>query len=230
METALARRAVIAGSHGRITLSGGAAPTQLAIVTTSKPDAYPGAYHGLYVRGPIYSTQHRFLSTSRQHFGSEFALLRTFFPPTYSNQQVPTDETTISYALADPAGLRPGSVREDLGGKPAPDFNYPNTHGFVYQGEAIHRCLAAGLFECPQFTAAESLTCMTILDGIEAALRAQPALPPSPRPEFAGQILAPGLPDVATTAAASRGLAPETPLDIKMGLTSEDDVSHPLRW
>eukprot|EP01046_Picozoa_sp_COSAG06_P091220 COSAG06_NODE_37506_length_434_cov_1.223881_1_plen_65_part_10 len=65
---------------------------------------------------------------------------------------MPTDETTISYALADPAGLRPGSVREDLGGKPAPDFNYPNTHGFVHQGEAIHRCLAAGLLECPQFT------------------------------------------------------------------------------
>ena len=25
-------------------------------------------------------------------------------------------------------------------------------------------------------------------------------------------------------------MAPETPLDIKMGLTSAEDVSHPLRW
>ena len=86
---------------------------------------------------------------------------------------VPLDETVITYALADPggaiypfipslftrfdsksafllAGLRPGAVREDLSGAPAPDYNYPNTHGFVYQAEAIHRCLAVGLLQCPQ--------------------------------------------------------------------------------
>lgn len=28
---------------------GGAAPTKLTMVTNPKPDAYPGAYHGLYV-------------------------------------------------------------------------------------------------------------------------------------------------------------------------------------
>ena len=53
--------------------------------------------------------------------------------------------------------------------------------------------------------------------------RAEPALPPSPLPQFAGQL--PSLPS-----AASNGMAPETPLDIKMGLTSAEDVSHPLRW
>ena len=97
---------------------------------------------------------------------------------------------------------------EDLGGGPAPDFNYPGAHGFTYQAEAIHRCLAAGLLQCPQFTAAESLTSMAILDGIEAALHSQPALPHSPRPQFAGQ-----LPAVhgSRTPAAVAGVTPGTP-------------------
>ena len=30
--------------------------------------------------------------------------------------------------------------------------------------------------------------------------------------------------------ALANGLAPETPLDIKMGLTAPEDVGHPLRW
>lgn len=64
---------------------------------------------------------------------------------------------------------------------------------------------------------------MTILDGIETALRSQPGLPPSPFPQFPGQL--PHLPS-----AVANGLAPETPLDIKMGLTSPQDVSHRLRW
>ena len=87
MEAALGRRAVIAGTHGRITLEGGAAPTKLTIVQNPKPDFYPGAYHGIYV---------------------------------------PLDETVITYAIADPAGLQPGVLREDLGGPPAGpnDYNY----------------------------------------------------------------------------------------------------------
>ena len=59
--------------------------------------------------------------------------------------------------------------------------------------------------------------------GIEASLRAQPGLPASPLAVFAGQL--PVMPS-----ALANGPAPETPLDIKMGLTSEADVSHPLRW
>jgi hypothetical protein len=56
---------------------------------------------------------------------------------------------------------------------------------------------------------------MAILDGIEAALVAQPALPPSPLPRVAGQ-----LPFAASSRSAEAlAMPPETPLDIKMGLT-----------
>ena len=34
-------------------------------------------------------------------------------------------------------------------------WGYPNQHGFTYQAEAVHRCLAAGMLECPQFTQAK---------------------------------------------------------------------------
>lgn len=40
---------------------------------------------------------------------------------------------------------------------------YPNQEGFIYQIEAVHRCLAAGLLECPQFGKAESLHVIDIL-------------------------------------------------------------------
>ena len=40
---------------------------------------------------------------------------------------------------------------------------FPNQHGFLYQAEAVHRCLAAGLTECPQYGEAESMHCMDIL-------------------------------------------------------------------
>ena len=40
---------------------------------------------------------------------------------------------------------------------------YPNQHGFLSQAEAVHRCLAAGLRECPQFGNEESLHLMDIL-------------------------------------------------------------------
>ena len=40
---------------------------------------------------------------------------------------------------------------------------FPNQHGFLYMAEAVHRCLAAGLKECPQFGEAESMHCMDIL-------------------------------------------------------------------
>ena len=40
MEAAMGRLAVIAGSHGRITLEGGAAPTKITIVENPNPDTY----------------------------------------------------------------------------------------------------------------------------------------------------------------------------------------------
>ena len=44
---------------------------------------------------------------------------------------------------------------------------YPNQQGFLYQAEAVHRCLAAGLLECPQFGKEESLYFIDILERIQ---------------------------------------------------------------
>ena len=41
-----------------------------------------------------------------------------------------------------------------------------NQHGFIYQAQAVHRCMAAGLKEMPQFTRAESLRVCEIIDEI----------------------------------------------------------------
>jgi predicted dehydrogenase len=41
-----------------------------------------------------------------------------------------------------------------------------NQHGFMYQAQAIHRCLAAGLKGMPQFTRAESIRVCEIIDEI----------------------------------------------------------------
>ena len=43
---------------------------------------------------------------------------------------------------------------------------FPNQHGFLYQAEAVHRCLAAGLSACPQYDKAESLHAMSLLTRI----------------------------------------------------------------
>ena len=62
-----------------------------------------------------------------------------------------------------------------------------DSSGFTYQAQAVHRCLAAGLLECPQYTKAESICVTGILDGIATALEAQPAFPPAPTPVFDGR-------------------------------------------
>jgi len=45
---------------------------------------------------------------------------------------------------------------------------YPNQEGFIYQTEAVHRCLAAGLRECPQMNQQESLHNLEVLESIHA--------------------------------------------------------------
>lgn len=45
----------------------------------------------------------------------------------------------------------------------------PNQHGFIYQAEAIHRCLAAGLHQCPQYNKEESLHSMNLLTKINTS-------------------------------------------------------------
>ncbi|MDE0662006.1 MAG: Gfo/Idh/MocA family oxidoreductase [Gammaproteobacteria bacterium] len=49
---------------------------------------------------------------------------------------------------------------------------FPNQHGFLYQAEAVHRCLDAGLSECPQYGKAESLHAMDLLTRIQRARHA----------------------------------------------------------
>ncbi len=46
---------------------------------------------------------------------------------------------------------------------------FPNQHGFLYQAQAVHRCLAAGLRECPQYGREESLYVMGLLTQINEA-------------------------------------------------------------
>ncbi len=41
-----------------------------------------------------------------------------------------------------------------------------NQHGFMYQAQAVHRCMAAGLKELPQFTITESIRVCEIIDEI----------------------------------------------------------------
>ena len=69
-------------------------------------------------------------------------------PSRYMDANSPSPAHRFEYAL-------PGSVSIPMA--------YPNQHGFLYQAEAVHRCLAAGLRECPQFGNEESLHPIDIL-------------------------------------------------------------------
>ena len=53
---------------------------------------------------------------------------------------------------------------------------FPNQAGFYYMTEAIHRCLAAGLRECPQFGRAESLHLLELLQIINGQRSNNPDL------------------------------------------------------
>ena len=93
--------------------------------------------------------------------------------------------TRLSIRIPPPDGV-PSQYR--TGNAPAPlhAFEYPlprtvsmrnaspNQHGFLYQAEAIHRCLAAGLHQCPQYNKEESLHAMNLLTEI---YKANPPIP-----------------------------------------------------
>ena len=57
---------------------------------------------------------------------------------------------------------------------------YPNQQGFLYQAEAVHRCLAAGLRECPQYGRGESLHTLELLARIHASRRSAAEGSPEP--------------------------------------------------
>ena len=75
-------------------------------------------------------------------------------PSRYRTRNAPAPTQRFEYPL-------PGAV-----GLPAA---FPNQHGFLYQAEAVHRCLAAGLRVCPQYDKAESLHAMDLLTRINHA-------------------------------------------------------------
>lgn len=72
-------------------------------------------------------------------------------PSRYMNGNTPSPLQRFEYPL-------PDSIR-----MPQP---FPNQQGFIYMVEAIHRCLAAGLRECPQFSKAESLHLLELIHAI----------------------------------------------------------------
>jgi dihydrodiol dehydrogenase / D-xylose 1-dehydrogenase (NADP) len=82
-------------------------------------------------------------------------------PSRYSDGNRPSPEQRFEYPLPDSINV--------------PDA-YPNQQGFIYQTEAIHHCLAAGLRECPQINQRESLNNVEVLESI-LALREGSAYP-----------------------------------------------------
>lgn len=72
-----------------------------------------------------------------------------------SQNGIPPLLTQVEYPIPEPVGY------------PNPNWNYVNQRGFVYQAAAVHRCRAAGLMECPQFSKADSLRVMELLDTMQ---------------------------------------------------------------
>ena len=81
-------------------------------------------------------------------------------PSQYRTQNAPAPVHYFEYPL-------PGSV--------AMARSSPNQHGFLYQAAAVHRCLAAGLRQCPQYGKEESLHAMNVLTEINKAKQAAAA-------------------------------------------------------
>jgi dihydrodiol dehydrogenase / D-xylose 1-dehydrogenase (NADP) len=82
----------------------------------------------------------------------------------------------VYYPLPEPAGERgmpPGKRWDPALGVveyKGWSWGHGNMHGFVYQAQAVHRCLAAGLTGCPQFTREESVHTCDIIDEIDRQL------------------------------------------------------------
>eukprot|EP00980_Cylindrotheca_fusiformis_P014488 scaffold3875_cov123-Cylindrotheca_fusiformis.AAC.8 len=53
-------------------------------------------------------------------------------------------------------------------------FIYPNSQGFCYEAAAVARCIAAGKKEAPQFTLAETMTSLRLLEEIQQQLGVKP--------------------------------------------------------
>ena len=73
-------------------------------------------------------------------------------------------EVELSFALPE----EPPAVRQRGG------FLMPNSIGFAYEAAAFARAAAAGQRECAEWTHAESLACMGLLDEWRAQIGVQP--------------------------------------------------------
>ena len=80
-------------------------------------------------------------------------------PSRYRTRNAPAPVTRYEYPLPSAVGLATA---------------VPNQHGFLYQAQAVHRCLAAGLRVCPQYDKAESLHAMDLLTRINEARFGRP--------------------------------------------------------
>ena len=58
--------------------------------------------------------------------------------------------------------------------KKAGGYFYPNSAGFVYEAAAVARCIAAGKKEPPQFTHAETLLNLRLIEQIRTQLGVKP--------------------------------------------------------
>ena len=85
-------------------------------------------------------------------------------PSRYCNSNKPAPERRYEYPLPDTIQIPDG---------------HPNQAGFIYQTEAVHRCLAAGLLECPQIDQQESIRNLEVLDSIHALKEGEPGPVPS---------------------------------------------------
>jgi hypothetical protein len=82
-------------------------------------------------------------------------------PSRYMGGNTPSPLQRFEYPLPDSIRM-PGS--------------FPNQQGFYYMTEAIHRCLAAGLRECPQFNRSESLHLLEVVQTIKSLRADNPDL------------------------------------------------------
>lgn len=53
-------------------------------------------------------------------------------------------------------------------------FNYPNSEGFCYEAAAVARCIAAGKTETPQYTLAETIVTLKLIEKIQQQLGVKP--------------------------------------------------------
>ncbi|MGI9219468.1 MAG: Gfo/Idh/MocA family protein [Woeseiaceae bacterium] len=85
-------------------------------------------------------------------------------PSRYLDGNKPSPEERFEYPLPEAIDIPDG---------------FPNQEGFIYQTEAVHRCLAAGLRECPQIDQQASIANLEVLESIHALKEGEPGPVPS---------------------------------------------------